>query len=77
MTDTLAYGYSSERTQSELSNEYQYDSDKIQKSLHSFALDESSLSITQVKVDGPVQPCNRPVTGPFGHNPSIYQHFTA
>ena len=30
MTETLAHGYSSERTQQELSNEYQHDKVKIQ-----------------------------------------------
>ena len=42
MTETLAHGYLSENAQQELSNEYQ------QKSLHSCALDENSLSIGRV-----------------------------
>ena len=50
MTETLAYGYSYESTQRELSNEYQQDrvSNGFQKSLHSCALDERSLSIGRV-----------------------------
>ena len=50
MTETLAYGYSSESTQVELSNEYQHDMVKmVFKSLRPCALDESSLSIRRVK----------------------------
>ena len=45
MTETLAYGYSSESTQLELSNDYPQGLDGFQKSLHPCALDESSLSI--------------------------------
>ena len=46
-TKTLAYSYSYERTQCELSNEYQHDKvlDVFQKYLHPCALDKSSLSI--------------------------------
>ena len=47
MNETLAYGYSSDSTQRELSNEYQHDG--FQKSVHPCALDESSLSIGRVK----------------------------
>ena len=42
MTKTLAYGYSSESSQWELSNEYQHDSPEP---LRHCALDENSLSI--------------------------------
>ena len=51
MTETLLYGYSSESTQQELSNEYQHDRVKIVfvKYLHPYALDKSSLSIGRVK----------------------------
>ena len=51
MTETLAYGYSSERTQRELSNEYQtwQGYDGFQKSLRPCASDGSSLSIGRVK----------------------------
>ena len=44
MTETLAYGYSSESTQRELSNEYQFD-----RVLRPCALNESSPSIGRVK----------------------------
>ena len=52
MTETLARGYSVERTQRELSDEYQHDRvfDGFQKSLRHCALDESSLSIGGVNV---------------------------
>ena len=43
MAETLTHGYSSERTQQELSNEYQHA--RVQRSLHHRVLDESSLSI--------------------------------
>ena len=46
MTETMAYWYSSESTRPELSNKFQYEH---QKSLHPLALDESSLSIDNVK----------------------------
>ena len=51
ITETQANGYSPESTWRELSNEYQHDRVSIicQKSLHSCALDESSLSIGRVK----------------------------
>ena len=54
MTETLAYGYSYESTQRELSNEYQDDRvlDGFQKYLHLCALDERSLSIGRVRVSG-------------------------
>ena len=56
MTETLAYGYSSESTNRELSNEYQ-GLDGFQKSLHSCALDGSSLSIGRVNLkNSPVNP---------------------
>ena len=47
MTETLAHGYSSERTQRELSNEYQYDKVSMifQKSFHPCVLDERNLSM--------------------------------
>ena len=47
ITETLAYGYSSESTRRELSNEYQHDRVKIvsKKYLPPCALDESSFSI--------------------------------
>ena len=52
MAETLAYGYSYESTQQELSNEYQQDRvlNDFQKSLHSCALDEISLSIGRVNL---------------------------
>ena len=52
MTETLANGYSFERTQQELSNEYQYDrvSMVFKKSLHPCALDETSHSIGGVNL---------------------------
>ena len=52
MTETLAYGYSSERPQRELSNEYQYDRVYMvfQKSLHYCSLDENSLTILRVDI---------------------------
>ena len=49
MTETLAYGCSSESTQLELSNEYQQALDNFQESLSPCALDESCLSIRRVK----------------------------
>ena len=51
MTETQANAYSSERTQQELSNEYQHDRVKMffKKSLCSYAFNESSLSIGRVK----------------------------
>ena len=51
MTETLANGYLFERTQRELSNEYQHDrvSMVFNKSLYPCALYESSLSIGRVK----------------------------
>ena len=51
MTETLAYGYSSESTQRQQSNEYQHDRVFMvfQRIFVSFALDESSLSIGRVK----------------------------
>ena len=45
MTETLAYGYSSDSTQLELSNVYQQDRVQIQTSLRPCAYDEISLSI--------------------------------
>ena len=59
LTETLANGYSSERTQWELSNEYQLDRVEVvfQKSLHPCALDESRLSIRRVNLFIPVAPC--------------------
>ena len=48
MTETLAYGYSSESTQWELPDEYQHDEmilDDFRKILRPCALDERSLSI--------------------------------
>ena len=52
MTETLAYRYSFESTQRELSNEYQYDRDCMvfENKLHPCALDESNLSIGRVVV---------------------------
>ena len=50
MAKTLANGYSSERSQRELSNEYQQGLDGFQKSLCPCALDESGLSIGKVKL---------------------------
>ena len=52
MTETLAYGYSSESTLWELSNEYQHD--RVQMAFNNLyisfsAFDESSLSIGRVK----------------------------
>ena len=55
MTETLAYGYSSESTQRELSCEYLHARpglDGYQKNLNPFALDVSSLSIGRVKIHG-------------------------
>ena len=52
MTETLAYGYSCESTQQELSNEYQHDIhvlDGFQESLGPFALDKRTLSVGRVK----------------------------
>ena len=51
MTETLANGYSSERTQWELFNEYHHDRilDDFQKTLRPSALDKSSLSIDKAK----------------------------
>ena len=53
MTVTLAYWYSSESTQRELSNEYQHDRVLMifYKSLRSCALDESSLGIGMVNTN--------------------------
>ena len=53
MTETLEYEYSSEKTQWELSNEYQHD--KVKMFLKNLCvlvltLDESSLSIRRVKI---------------------------
>ena len=50
LTVTLVYGYLSENTQRELSNEYQHDRvlDGFQRSLHPCPLDESSLSFGRV-----------------------------
>ena len=45
MTETLAYGYSSDSIQLELSNVYQQDRVQIQTSLRPCFYDESSLSI--------------------------------
>ena len=48
ITETLAYGYSPESTQRELSDEYQHDRVNLggyQKCLPPYALDKSSLSI--------------------------------
>ena len=52
ITETLAFGYSYESTQQELSNEYQHDRvlDVFQKSLRPCALEKSSLSIERVKI---------------------------
>ena len=54
ITETLANGYSFERTQRELSNEYQHDRVKMgfQKSLYPCGLDERSPSIVRVKASG-------------------------
>ena len=51
MSETLAHGHSYESTQRVLSNEYHHDRvfDGFQKSLLSFALDESSLSMEGLK----------------------------
>ena len=51
-TETLANWYSSESTQSELSNEYQHGRIKMvfQIYLHPCILDESSLSIERITV---------------------------
>ena len=50
MTENLAYMYSSESTQSELSNEYLHGRFRwFSKYWHPFAFDESSLSIGRVK----------------------------
>ena len=50
MTEILAYGYSSESTQRELSNEYQHDRVWVFfKYLRPCAFDKSSLSIGRVK----------------------------
>ena len=51
MTETLAYGYSSEGTQRELSKEYQHDRVKMlfKKPLRPCPLVESSLTIGRVK----------------------------
>ena len=56
MTETRAYGYSSESTQGELSNIYHYVLNGFKKSLHPCTLDESSLSIGRVN----------PFAGEFG-----------
>ena len=52
MTETVAYGYSSESTQRGLSNKYQHYRVYmvIKKSLRPCALDESSLSFGRVKI---------------------------
>ena len=52
MTETLAYGYSSESSRRELSNEYQHKQGLggFQTFLHHFASDESSLSIGRVNL---------------------------
>ena len=54
MVETLAYGYSSENAQRELSNEFQNDSVLwvFKDYLRPFALDESILSIGRVKWHG-------------------------
>ena len=54
MTETLANGYSSERTQRELSINYQHDVVLMvfKKSLRPCALDERSLSIGRVNLIG-------------------------
>ena len=52
--ETLAYGYSTESTQRELSNEYQHDRFymlSFQKSFHPSALDESSLNTRGLKAN--------------------------
>ena len=55
MTENLANGYSSKRSQRELSDEYQQDAvlkdvfSKFQKCLRPCAFDESSLGIERVK----------------------------
>ena len=49
MTETLAHGYSIDSTRQELSNEYQ--NDRVQKSLHHSATDESSLRIGRANRD--------------------------
>ena len=55
MTETLAHGYSSDSSQQELSNEYQYD--RVRTYFHNFlllcALDKSKLSIRRVKLRTP------------------------
>ena len=51
MIETLANGYSSDSTHQELSDEYQHDRVLMifKNDLHSYASDESSLSIRRVK----------------------------
>ena len=50
MAETIAYGYSSESTQLELSNEYQHERvEDFQKSLRLYALEKNSLSTGRVK----------------------------
>ena len=51
MTETLAYGYSSESTQQALSNEYQHDRVQMvfKKTLHPCDSDKSRLNIGKVK----------------------------
>ena len=51
MTETMAYGYSSESTQQELSNEYQHNKglNGFQNFLLFSPMDESSLSMERVK----------------------------
>ena len=56
MTETLAYGYSFESTQRELSNEYPTNKTGL-RSLRHCALDESRLSIGRVKFQVPVIVC--------------------
>ena len=50
MTETLAYGYSYENTQSYSVNTNMTGLDGFQKSLHPCALDESSISIGRVNM---------------------------
>ena len=52
MDETLAYGYSSESAERELSNEYQHDRVWVvfKKYLHPCVMDESSPSIGRVNI---------------------------
>ena len=61
MTETLAYGYSSESSQRELSNEYQHHRvlDVFQKVLCPCAFDQNSHSIEMVNRRIPIEPVLR------------------